>query len=293
MCFHFNFKKMLFSKVFAASNSDTEWESVVSPITDMMDSLLVPMLILVGSIGAIYCIIVGIKFAKAEDGQEREKAKTALKNACVGFLFIFILIATLKTSIKPLAHWVKQTADYMTSQDSIDINDEKNKDDEKNNGFTPGTGQVPNVNSNDNANTISGGENLQNPDQNDKNKDTTPAPVMPWESLLTWKPGWEVFRTFYSMDAEYPKLMADFAYVVEYDWRINQTITYDEYKFLTSWLNARYHWIEMYYNGQPQEIKGNPNSLLRNIKTKDAYEVVKRFLTTINFELNFHDIADI
>ena len=60
-----------------------------------IDSLKGPALTVVIALAAVYCIILGAKFAKAEEPQEREKAKAALKNAIIGFVLIFVLLVLL------------------------------------------------------------------------------------------------------------------------------------------------------------------------------------------------------
>ena len=51
-------------------------------------------------------IILGVKFAKAEEPQEREKAKAHLKNAIIGFALIFILLLALNIAMPRLIDWV-------------------------------------------------------------------------------------------------------------------------------------------------------------------------------------------
>lgn len=74
-------------------------EKIVSPITDICAILVPVLLALVGSVGAIWCIVLGVKYAKAEDPQEHEKAKNALKNAIIGFVLIFVLLAMLELGL--------------------------------------------------------------------------------------------------------------------------------------------------------------------------------------------------
>ncbi len=50
-------------------------------IITLINNLLVPLLSLVGAGGTLYCVLLGVKYAKAEEPQDREKAKSALKNA--------------------------------------------------------------------------------------------------------------------------------------------------------------------------------------------------------------------
>ena len=84
--------------------------SVVAPIVSLLNSLMAPLLAIVGALGALYCVILGVKFAKAEEPQEREKAKGAIKNAILGFLLIFVLILALKVGMGAMANWINAEA---------------------------------------------------------------------------------------------------------------------------------------------------------------------------------------
>ena len=81
------------------------FEGVAKPIVDLIESLLTPMLAIVGAAGTIYCVVLGIKYAKAEEPQDREKTKGALKNAIIGFLLIFILIVALRYLMPVMKNW--------------------------------------------------------------------------------------------------------------------------------------------------------------------------------------------
>lgn len=95
---------MLSSTAFAAGTFDT----VVNPIVDLLQQLTGPALAIVGAVGTLYCILLGVKYAKAEEPQEREKAKTHLKNAIIGFVLIFVLIVALHFGMKAMVAWVNQ-----------------------------------------------------------------------------------------------------------------------------------------------------------------------------------------
>ena len=82
------------------------FDSVVAPIVSLLNSILTPMLAIVGAVGALYCVILGVKYAKAEEPQDREKAKGALKNAIIGFVLIFVLILALKLLMPIMKQWV-------------------------------------------------------------------------------------------------------------------------------------------------------------------------------------------
>ena len=82
-------------------------DGAVKPIVALVNSLMGPALALVGAVGSLYCVLLGVKFAKAEEPQEREKAKTHLKSAIIGFVLIFVLILALNLSMGPLIAWVE------------------------------------------------------------------------------------------------------------------------------------------------------------------------------------------
>jgi hypothetical protein len=63
------------------------------------------MLSVVGAVGALWCILLGVKYAKADDPQEHEKAKKGLINAIVGFVLIFVLLIMLNIGAKVLTDW--------------------------------------------------------------------------------------------------------------------------------------------------------------------------------------------
>jgi len=91
------------------ADGSVNFDKVTSPVVDLINSLLGPAIAIVGALGAVYCVILGVKFAKAEEPQEREKAKAHLKNAIIGFVLIFVLMVVLKAAIGPLQEWATGT----------------------------------------------------------------------------------------------------------------------------------------------------------------------------------------
>ena len=77
------------------------------PIVELINAAVSPLLTVVTALAAIYCILLGAKLAKAEEPQEREKAKAALRNAIVGFILIFVLLVVLQVVKGPLTNWYK------------------------------------------------------------------------------------------------------------------------------------------------------------------------------------------
>ena len=86
------------------------FDSVVAPVVSLLNSLVGPLLAIVGAVGVLYCVILGVKYAKAEEPQEREKAKGALKNAIIGFVLIFVLILVLNLLMPVMIKWVNANA---------------------------------------------------------------------------------------------------------------------------------------------------------------------------------------
>lgn len=82
------------------------FEEVSKPVIDLLNLALTPALAIVGALGAIYCIFLGAKLAKAEEPQDREKAKSSLKNAIIGFVLIFVLIVVLKIGMDSMQQWM-------------------------------------------------------------------------------------------------------------------------------------------------------------------------------------------
>ena len=80
-------------------------KSIIQPVLDICDTLVPIMLMVVGAVGALWCILLGVKYAKADDPQEHEKAKKGLVNAIVGFVLIFILLIMLKIGTGVLTEW--------------------------------------------------------------------------------------------------------------------------------------------------------------------------------------------
>ena len=83
----------------------SDLHTIIQPVLDLCDTLVPVMLTVVGAVGALWCILLGVKYAKADDPQEHEKAKKGLVNAIVGFVLIFVLLIMLKIGISVLTEW--------------------------------------------------------------------------------------------------------------------------------------------------------------------------------------------
>ena len=84
--------------------------AVAAPVIDLLNSLLGPLMLIVGAAGSLYCILLGVKYARAEEPQDREKAKQHLKSAIIGFILIFVLIVVLNLLMGPMMTWVENSS---------------------------------------------------------------------------------------------------------------------------------------------------------------------------------------
>ena len=97
------------------NNPNANLEDVTRPIEGLVKQVFNVAISLVTVIGAIYCISLGVKFARAEEPQEREKAKTHLKNAIIGYVLIFILVVALRLGTPRLLHWMDSASGSSSS----------------------------------------------------------------------------------------------------------------------------------------------------------------------------------
>lgn len=91
----------------AAQVTEKDLNQIVKPLLDVLGVVVPVLLGVVGSLGAIWVIFLGVKYAKAEDPQEHEKAKGSLKNAIIGFVLIFILLIALQIGVSVFTSWYR------------------------------------------------------------------------------------------------------------------------------------------------------------------------------------------
>lgn len=70
-------------------------DSAFSSAKDIINIVLPIILGVVLLVGTIYAIILGVNYSKAEDAEERKKAKDRLVGAIVGFLITLVIIAVI------------------------------------------------------------------------------------------------------------------------------------------------------------------------------------------------------
>jgi cytochrome c biogenesis protein CcdA len=75
----------------------------VTALVNAVTNIINPILILVATAGIIYAIVVGVKFAKAEDKGARDEAKQKLITVIIGIVVTAVLILLfiwLRTAIQ-------------------------------------------------------------------------------------------------------------------------------------------------------------------------------------------------
>lgn len=78
----------------------------LDPIIDILNFVLWPILILVGTAGMIYAVVLGVKLARAETPDQREEAKKRIINAVIALVVIIALILLLKIFIDNFPSWL-------------------------------------------------------------------------------------------------------------------------------------------------------------------------------------------
>ena len=96
----------------ALAIDEVQANEMVSPIMELIQVFIPVILTLVATVGFIWCIVLGVKFAKATDPQEHEQAKKSLINAIVGFVLIFMLMLILNIAFPYFLEMVKDVSRF-------------------------------------------------------------------------------------------------------------------------------------------------------------------------------------
>ena len=96
----------------ALAIDEVQATEMLSPVMEFIQVFLPVILTLVATVGFIWCIVLGVKFAKSADPQEHEQAKKALINAIIGFVLIFILMLVLNIAFPYFLEMVKDVTKF-------------------------------------------------------------------------------------------------------------------------------------------------------------------------------------
>lgn len=67
----------------------------IVPILNLIDSALIPILIVLVAVGTIYSVVLGVNMARADSSEKREESKKRLINFLIGIVIIIVLIAIM------------------------------------------------------------------------------------------------------------------------------------------------------------------------------------------------------
>ncbi len=84
--------------------------SWLSPIAKFLDDALIPVIIVVGALGAIWIIILGVNLARAETADKASEAKKRLINVVIALVAVLILIFLLAFFVTNAPTWFADTS---------------------------------------------------------------------------------------------------------------------------------------------------------------------------------------
>ena len=83
-------------KDYADENHKYHW---VYTLCNTLESFLTPILILVGTAGLIYAVVLGVNLARADSSDKQQEAKKRLVYAIIGLAVIILLILFMRIFI--------------------------------------------------------------------------------------------------------------------------------------------------------------------------------------------------
>ena len=98
--------------LFALAIDEVQATEMVSPVMEIIQVFIPVLLTLVATVGFIWCIVLGVKFAKATDPQEHQQTKKSLINAIIGFVLIFVLMLVLSIAFPYFLDMVKGVTNF-------------------------------------------------------------------------------------------------------------------------------------------------------------------------------------
>lgn len=96
------------------SYKDSQWYKIVNPVVIMLDQILIPIIIILGVAGAVYGIVLGVQWSKAETGDKKEEIKKKLINAVIGIVIALIILIGMKLFLNnssTIASWITEAGE--------------------------------------------------------------------------------------------------------------------------------------------------------------------------------------
>ena len=79
-----------------------EW---LQPIAKFLDGAIIPVIIVVGALGAIWIVILGVNLARAESSDKAAEAKKRLINVIIAIVSVILLIFLLALFVSKAPSW--------------------------------------------------------------------------------------------------------------------------------------------------------------------------------------------
>ena len=114
-----NFIKFLLAT--EESTRSTKISRILGTFADLLDELLLPFLIGIGTIGVVYSIWLGIQYARSE-GDARGEAKKRFINFLIGFICVIVLLILLwvfSQNAEAINEWIDNSLLDDTMQNPI------------------------------------------------------------------------------------------------------------------------------------------------------------------------------
>lgn len=93
-------------------------KNIIVPILKVLDQLLIPVIIMLGVAGAIYGVVLGVQYSKAESADKRDEAKKRLINAVIGVVIMLVVLIGMKIFVAnagDIFNWVDNSSNLPTS----------------------------------------------------------------------------------------------------------------------------------------------------------------------------------
>ncbi|MFW6029757.1 MAG: hypothetical protein ACOCRO_05830 [Halanaerobiales bacterium] len=98
---------------------DVEWPtdhlSFLTPLLEGLQAALVPILIVAGTAGAIYSVVLGVNMARAETAEKREEAKKRIINTVVAMIITILLIVIFFWFMSKAPDWIGEASDMLNN----------------------------------------------------------------------------------------------------------------------------------------------------------------------------------
>ncbi len=113
-------------RMMGLKSSEIKWgntpkwiQELINPVIDILNSMLIPVIVLLGTAGMIYGIVLGVQYSKAETADKREELKKRLISAAIGIgiaLVVLIVMAIFIKNADSIFDWVdKEGKDTTTT----------------------------------------------------------------------------------------------------------------------------------------------------------------------------------